>query len=212
VESWVLGLVCNAIIAGAYLLICLTITTPLARSGQLRSNLLATATAAIFLSCAVHHGAHAVHMLLPALGIRDPSGLAMRDAWDWPLSLWDAVGAGVALYYWSLRRSYSSLTGGAQLFQDLRLREQQALELNDSVLQGLVVAKMAIDIDDLDQARTALTASIASASRIVTNLLLDTEHHALNLVRAHPATLSPGDAEGRTHPEGGTDHDRGGSS
>ena len=50
---------------------------------------------------------------------------------------------------------------GAQLFQDLRQREQQALELNDTVLQGLVVAKMALDLDQPRKANEALTASIA---------------------------------------------------
>ena len=45
---------------------------------------------------------------------------------------------------------------GAQLFEDLRQREQQALELNDNVLQGLVVAKMALDLDEPDKADEAL--------------------------------------------------------
>ena len=72
----------------------------------------------------------------------------MREAWGWPLAIWDIVGALVAIYYWTLRRNYGSLMQGAALFEDLRKREQQALELNDSVLQGLVVAKMALDLDD----------------------------------------------------------------
>ena len=37
-EPWVIGMICNGIIAVAYLLISLAITVPLARSGQLRSN------------------------------------------------------------------------------------------------------------------------------------------------------------------------------
>ena len=45
---------------------------------------------------------------------------------------------------------------GAQLFEDLRQREQQALEINDNVLQGLVVAKMALDLDQPDKANDAL--------------------------------------------------------
>jgi len=38
------------------------------------------------------------------------------------------------MYYWTLRRNYSSVMHGAQLFEDLRQRERQALELNDTVL------------------------------------------------------------------------------
>ena len=144
--TWQIGLVANSLIAIAYFGIAAAIVFPLARSGQLRTNPLGAATAAIFFTCAVHHGAHSVHMLLPAFGLDDTQGLAMRTAWGWPLAIWDIVGACVAIYYWSLRRHYGSLMQGAQLFQDLRQREQQALELNDAVLQGLVVAKMALDL------------------------------------------------------------------
>lgn len=187
--SWQIGAVANAVIALAYFLIALSIAVPLWRSHQLRNNPLGAATAAIFLTCAVHHGAHSVHMLLPSLGVDDPQGLAMRQAWDWPLAIWDVVGAVVGTYYWTLRRNYSSLMQGAQLFEDLRAREQQALELNDSVLQGLVVAKMALDLHDQEKALHALTTSIESASRIITNMI-GTEHLAIALLRAGPTELS----------------------
>jgi hypothetical protein len=188
IASWQVGLVCNAVIMVAYLGICLAIVVPLARSRQLRSNPLGAATSAIFLTCAVHHGAHSVHMLLPSLGFDDPQGLAMRTAWGWPLATWDVVGAVVGVYYWSLRRNYGSLMQGAQLFEDLRRREQQALELNDTVLQGLVVAKMALDLEQPDKANGALTSSIASASRIITELL-GSKHHTLDLLRSAPAAV-----------------------
>ena len=204
VESWQVGLVCNAVIMAAYLGICLAIVVPLAQSRQLRSNPLGAATAAIFLTCAGHHGAHSAHLLLPALGFDDPDGLAMRTAWGWPLAGWDLVGAVVGVYYWSLRRNYGSLMQGAQLFQDLRQREQQALELNDTVLQGLVVAKMALDLDQPTKANIALTSSISSASRIITELL-GSKHHSLDLLRSVPAAV----VAPTPHPaDGGADMDR----
>ncbi|HEX7716320.1 MAG TPA: hypothetical protein VF416_03455 [Marmoricola sp.] len=187
-SSWTVGLVANAVIMLAYLLISLAIVVPLSRSHQLRTNPLGAATAAIFFTCAVHHGSHAIHMLLPSLGLSDPQGLAMRAAWGWPLAVWDVVGALVAIYYWSLRRTYSSLMHGAKLFEDLRQREQQALELNDSVLQGLVVAKMALDLGEKDKADDAIAASIESASRIITELL-DSRSGPGDLVRSAPAAL-----------------------
>lgn len=184
--TWQIGLVANTIIGIAYFAIVAAIVVPLARSQQLRSNPLGAATAAVFFTCAVHHGAHSVHMLLPSLGIADAQGLAMRQAWGWPLATWDVVGAIVAIYYWTLRRNYGSLMQGAQLFVDLRQREQQALELNDAVLQGLVVAKMALDLDQPRKANEALTASIQSASRIITDLL-GSSHSSLDLLRSVPA-------------------------
>lgn len=187
--SWQVGMAANAVIALAYLLITLAIVVPLARSQQLRTNPLGAATAAIFFTCAVHHGTHSVHMLLPSFGIDDPDGLAMREAWGWPLATWDVVGAVVAAYYWTLRRNYGSLMQGAKLFEDLRARERQALELNDSVLQGLVVAKMALDLDQPERAQQALTTSIDSASRMITELL-GSDHHSMQLLRSTPASVT----------------------
>lgn len=184
--TWQIGLVANFLIAIAYFAICAAIVLPLARSGQLRSNPLGAATAAIFFTCAVHHGAHSVHMLLPSFGLDDTQGVAMRAAWGWPLATWDVIGALVAIYYWTLRRNYGSLMQGAQLFEDMRQREQQALELNDAVLQGLVVAKMALDLDQPRKANDALTNSIQSASRIITDLL-GSSHASLDLLRSVPA-------------------------
>ena len=131
---------------------------PLARSQQLRTNPLGAATAAIFFTCAVHHGAHSVHMLLPALGSTTRRAWRCVTAWGWPLAIWDIIGALVGVYYWTLRRNYGSLMEGAKLFEDMRQREQQALEINDNVLQGLVVAKMALDLDEPDKAQEALAA------------------------------------------------------
>ncbi|MEV7430948.1 MULTISPECIES: hypothetical protein [unclassified Nocardioides] len=200
IESWVVGLVCNAVIMLAYLLISVAIVVPLWRSHQLRSNPLGAATAAIFLSCAVHHGAHSVHMLMPELGVDLAAGYAMRTAWGWPLAISDVVGALVGVWYWSLRRTYASLMQGAQLFEDLRRREQQALELNDTVLQGMVVAKMALDLDDPAKAHAALDTSIDSASRIITGLL-GSEHFDVGMTRSAPAAVTPAEpVHGRPTP------------
>jgi hypothetical protein len=198
--SWQVGTICNAVVAAAYFLIALTIALPLARSHQLRTNPLGAATAAIFVTSAVHHAAHAIHLLLPSLWADDAAGIAMRQAWSWPLVTWDLISAGVAIYYWTLRRHYSSLVRGAQLFEDVRQREQQALELNDSVLQGLVVAKMALDLDDPAKAGRALESSIDAASRMITDLL-GSEHSAGALLRTAPAAV-------HLVPHTGTHHER----
>jgi len=184
---WVTGAVCNAIVAVAYLLIAYSIMRPLVASGQLRSNPLGAATAAIFLTCAVHHGGHTVHMLLPYVGILPREGLAMREAFDWQMAVWDVVTAAVGVYYWTLRRTYAALMHGAKLFEDLQQREQQALELNDEVLQGIVVAKMALDLGQRDRASAALDSSIGAASRIITDLLGPEEHTHPRLLRAAAA-------------------------
>ncbi len=169
--SWQVGMVANGLIALLYLAISLAIVLPLVRSDQLRSNRLGAATAAIFLTCAVHHGAHAVHMAMPFFGVDTVRGQAMRDAWGWSLATWDVIGAAVAVWYWTMRRTYGSLMQGAKLFEDFRLREQQALELNDNVMQGLVVARMALELGETQRAAETLDDAISRAGRIITDLL-----------------------------------------
>ena len=168
---WTIGSIANAVVAVAYLLISAAIVLPLLRTKQLASNRLGAATAAIFFTCAVHHGGHTVHMTLPYLSLAEEQGIAMRSAYNVPMALWDIVTAGVGLYYWTLRRTYGSLMEGAKLFEDMQQREKQALELNDNVLQGLVVAKLALDLDDRDKAYTTIQTAIDSASTMITELL-----------------------------------------
>lgn len=190
--GWVIGLAGNAVVAVAYLAIATVIARALVRSGQGRSNPLAAATAAIFVTCGVHHGSHSVHMAMPWLGLGHEQGLAMRASYDVSMAVWDVLTAAVGVYYWSLRRGYGPLMRGAKLFEDLRQREQQALELNDNVLQGLVVAKLALDLGEHERARAALESSIGSASEII-NDLLGPDHRptATGLLRSSAALPRP---------------------
>jgi hypothetical protein len=195
---WMLGAACNAVISIAYFMICYAIARPLVASRQLSTNALGAATAAIFLTCAVHHGAHFVHMLMPYAGVDMVQGMAMRKAWGPGLALWDLVGAVVGVYYWTLRGGFgggSSANASPQLFKDQVERERSALELNDGVLQGMVVARMALDLGERKRGMDALDSSIASASKIITDLLGDDRGHLGNRpLRSSPALVeSPPD-------------------
>lgn len=188
---WILGLVSNAAIAAAYVAIATCIVVPLVRSQQLTKNRLGAATAAIFATCSVHHGLYAVHLALPSFGA-DMADLSLRAAWGWQLALSDVVGVVVAAHYVGLRRTYGSLMQGAQLFDDLRRRERQALEINDNVLQGLVVAKMALELGQEATAVAALDTSIAAASRMISELLATEDRPVeAGLLRTRAAVLEP---------------------
>ena len=191
--DWKIAAVANGVVAVAYVLIAWAIAAPLVRTQQLRTNKLGAATAAIFFTCAVHHGGHSVHMLLPSLGLEEEHGLTMRAAWDWHNAMWDVLTACVGVYYWTLRRQYGSLMRGAALFDDLKERERQALQLHDEVVQGLVVAKMALDLDRKDKSQEALSATLTAASQIINDLIgkqhEDVRMGAGDLVRERPADL-----------------------
>ena len=193
--SWQIGAVANTLVALAYLAISWAIIAPLVRTHQVRQNRLGVATAAIFLTCAVHHGGHALHMVLPSFGLEDETGRALRSAWAWHVTAWDIVTAAVGIYYWSLRSSYGSLMRGAALFEDLKEKQRQALEINDEIVQGLVTAKLALELNQNDRSQQALEHSLDAARQIISDLLgeegTDTRLGPGDLVRSRPARVNP---------------------
>jgi signal transduction histidine kinase len=188
---WQIGAGANLVIGVAYLAITLAILVPLVRTGQVLANKLGTATAVIFFTCAVHHGTHFVHMVLPVWGLDEEAGRSLRDAMVPHVVVWDVFGAVVAAYYWSLRSIYGSLMKGAQLFEDMRERQRQALELNDDIVQGLTAASMALALDERERSEEVLAETLASARRIVSDLLgvagAENRLAAADLVRTQPA-------------------------
>ncbi len=75
-----------------------------------------------------------------------------------------------------------------------QLRRRQALEINDNVVQGLTVAKYALDAGNHEEARRAIEQTLVSARQIITELLDAGEANDLrlvagDLVRLQPATV-----------------------
>ena len=192
---WQFDMAANLVVALAYVAIAGAILLPLVREGQLRSNRLGAATAAIFLTCAVHHGIHASHMILPTFGVEVKEGLALRTAFaGWHTVIADIVSAWVGLYYWTMRRSYGSLMRGAKLFEDLKERQRQALEINDNIVQGLFVAQTALALDEREMSQEAMRSTLESARQIISDLLGDAggEPHLAPglLLRTQPAIVA----------------------
>ena len=138
---WQLTAFANAIILLAYLAISFAIARGLWRSRQWRNNPLGLATASIFFSCAIHHGAHTVHLLLPYFGSDLHMGLAMRHALgSFQVAGWDVLTAGLAVWYWTLRGRFPALVRGAAVFEDLRLRQaaEATLRASEERYRGIV--------------------------------------------------------------------------
>lgn len=72
---------------------------------------------------------------------------------------------------------------------DMRSRQRQAVEINDTVVQGLAVAGYALDAGDPDHAKAAITKTLAAA-RLIVNQLLDVEKlEPGDLVRSESANV-----------------------
>ena len=115
---WIPYLSANLVLAAAYFTIFGIVARGLRGSGQLWTNRLGTATAAIFFSCGMGHLIHAEHLI---------QGGAVRELVDWHMTLWDIVTAGVGIFYLSLRRSYAKLLDGPSMFDDVVRSRADAL-------------------------------------------------------------------------------------
>jgi len=60
-----------------------------------------------------------------------------------------------------------------QLLSEAQLRQVQAREINDEIVQRLVVAQLAFELGEHDRAHDALQSTLATARRLVTGLLGD---------------------------------------
>ncbi len=122
--GWTLVVILNGVIATCYVLIAGLIAQGLVRTRQVRTNPLALATAGIFLTCAVHHAHHGLHLVAGGT----PAELATVRAMfgEWHSVAIDVLGAVVALTYLGLRRSYRALLNTPAMFDDaVRLAAEQ---------------------------------------------------------------------------------------
>ena len=78
--------------------------------------------------------------------------------------------------------------------REAQLRQQQALQINDNVVQGLTVAKYAQEMGRAEQASEAIDRTLEAARRIITDLLNDRSDEGPlgpgDLVRERPASVS----------------------
>jgi hypothetical protein len=169
--TWQLVAAANLAAGVAYGAIGSVIAARLARIARWRANPLGLATAAIFLTGAVHHGGLAVQMLLPEVGLHEAHGFALREAWSPFMVIWDGITAAVGVAYLAVRGSYPGARRDAQMVYDLKLRERQAMEINDNIVQGLTVAKYALSMGADEQSRQAIEETLRHARGIITDLL-----------------------------------------
>lgn len=117
--SWELVVALNMVIAACYVVISALILIGLARTRQLRSNKLALATAMIFATCALHHWAHALHLLIPEGGGGRAGLEATRQTYSGVHNVViEVLGAVVAITYLGLRRTYGTLLNTPAMFDD----------------------------------------------------------------------------------------------
>jgi hypothetical protein len=119
---------------------------------------------------AVHHG---VMGTMTAHGVFNHSA-AWNHPWEWAgIHALFILGASAAYItgwrYTEIERKRAEEFGAA--LAETALLQREALEINDNIIQGLVAIEAAMDFNDEELAREALTSTLGSARAIVSGLL-----------------------------------------
>jgi signal transduction histidine kinase len=110
-------------------------------------------------------------LLEPSIGIQSAQAHAARSLFDWHIALWDLMTGAIGLWYLSLRGRFPALVRGAAMFEDLKERRRQALEIHDNIVQGLASAKLAYELGNNDDGYRAIEETLAASRVIITDLL-----------------------------------------
>jgi hypothetical protein len=139
----------------------------------------------LYLTCGGGHVVHTLQLLDVPLGYASAAGLAIQAEYDsnWHMWLIDIVTAVAGVSYWMMRKRFPALVSGAAVFEDLRARQRRALEINDTVVQGLVRAKLALDMHETQEGDAAVAETLTKARHIITDLLGKEEVQAGDLRR-----------------------------
>jgi hypothetical protein len=168
-DGWTVGLGANAVIAVAYLAVAVLLALNISKTKQWMANPLAAGTFFLYLTCG---GGHAVVALELAgfTGSAAASEGARTLYQTWTLWTWDILTAAIGVWYWTMRNRFPGLVTGTAVFEDLRGRQKRALEINDNVVQGLVRAKLSLDLRRDEEGRAALHDTVLASERIVSEL------------------------------------------
>ena len=171
-DIWIAGAVTNFVIMAACLTVAVAVLAPISRRKDWAKAPLGTATGAIFLCLGIGHGIHVTHLLLPIWGLATEVGLAARTVYQEPhVWAWDALTATVAIWYWTFRSRLAAIVRGAAHFEDIRARQQQALEIHDNIVQGLAKAKLELEIGLGQDGIRSVERTLAASRQIITELL-----------------------------------------
>jgi hypothetical protein len=185
---WI-GITTNAIIAAAFLAVAVVLLVNAVTTKHVRNNPLGVATVILYLTCGGGHVVHTMQLLDVPLGYATAAGFAIQAEYESNWHMWaiDIVTAAAGVSYWMMRKRFPALVSGAAVFEDLRARQRRALEINDNVVQGLVRAKLALDMDHNKEGDEAVADTLAKARHIITGLLGEEEVQAGDLRRKKKA-------------------------
>ncbi|GEM_PF-3388633 len=171
-EWWWITAASNAIMVVIYAVIATIMIRGIQTGHQWRTNPIAVATAAVFVTCTVAHGQHLLH-LLPPLAQAEPAQFAAAQAMfnDPALVVWDGFTASVAVWYFLMRSRLVIVYEGAALCEDIAERQRQAALLHEKVVEGLARAERALENGEREAGLRSIEATLEESKTIITTLV-----------------------------------------
>lgn len=122
----------------------------------------------------LHHG---------ILGVLHPTSVydhpaAQANPWGWAAihGVFVLAAAVVQVFSWrTTEREHERAESYRLQAQAASIRRRQALEINDNVVQGLVVAKLALAVGDRARSESSIDGALANARSIISDLLGDVD-------------------------------------
>jgi signal transduction histidine kinase len=147
------------------------------KTKHVRHNPLGVAVVILYIGCGGGHLVHTLMLLDVPLGLQTAGGAAVALEYRSNMHMWviDILTAMAGVAYWLSRKRFPALVSGAAVFEDLRTRQQRALEIHDNVIQGISRVKMAMDLEEEDETREAMDETLKKAREIITDLLAEEE-------------------------------------
>ena len=135
----------------------------LLRDREWPTNRLALAMLAIVGTCSTGHLEHGFHLL---------SSNQAAALWPPEAVVLDLItAAGISAYFYFQTGRLSQFARGAAMFEDVSVRNRNALQMHNEVVQRLAAARYAIVRGELAGARELVDQSLTSAREVITDLL-----------------------------------------
>jgi hypothetical protein len=141
----------------------------------------------------VHHGVMGV--IAPQSVYDHPSAWAHPWTWAAIHGFFVLAASAALIIAWRMNEIERARSNTFQRqLGEATVRRQQALEINDNIVQGLTVAQLALELERPEDSRVAIEDTLAKARTIISTLLGEIQSeetlNAGDLVRAHPALIA----------------------
>lgn len=100
--------------------------------------------------------------------------LGVPYLWSFSVIIFSIIASGLSIIFWKINdRNSANKQQLAVALAESSLKQRQALDIHDNIVQGLSVAKYSLDMQEYDEASRALNSTLESAKKLIGSLSVD---------------------------------------